>query len=231
MESKECSRKHQLNIGDKKGIIEDSKNSKAGPVLGGTEMSYMKAKRLTDLILSIAGLIVLSPLFILLMIAIKLDTRGPVFFKQERIGYKKEIFEILKFRTMRIDTPKNVPTHLLDQPDKWITATGRFLRKTSLDELPQILNVIKGDMSVVGPRPALWNQQDLIAERDKYGANDVPVGITGWAQLNGRDELPIEIKAKYDGEYVKHFGLKMDLKCFFKTIYSVFTGKGVKEGR
>ena len=140
-------------------------------------------------------LIVLSPIFLILIIAIKIDSRGPVLFKQKRVGINKTHFNILKFRTMRIDTPKDTPTHLLGNPDQYITKMGKFLRKTSLDELPQIWNIFVGQMSIIGPRPALWNQYDLIAERDKYGANDVPPGLTGWAQINGRDELPIEVKA------------------------------------
>ena len=172
----------------------------------------------------------MSPVFLILIIAIKLDSQGPVFFKQKRVGIHKSHFNILKFRTMRIDTPKDTPTHLLENPDQWITKVGKFLRKTSLDELPQIINIFLGDMSVVGPRPALWNQYDLIAERDKYGANDVPVGLTGWAQINGRDELEIDVKAKLDGDYARNIGLKMDLRCFFGTIFSVLRGEGVVEG-
>lgn len=193
-------------------------------------MVYKFIKRLADLICSLVGMILLSPLIIAVIIAIKLDSKGPVMFKQKRIGINKKTFNILKFRTMRIDTPKDTPTHLLDNPEQWITRVGRFLRKTSLDELPQILNIIKGDMSIVGPRPALWNQDDLIAERDKYGANDIRPGLTGWAQINGRDELPIEIKAKLDGKYVEKMGLIMDIKCFFGTFIAVFRSKGVVEG-
>ncbi|MBZ4663243.1 MAG: sugar transferase [Caloramator sp.] len=187
-------------------------------------------KRFIDFLLSLIGLIVLSPIFLILMIAIKLDSKGPVFFKQKRVGINKTHFEILKFRTMRIDTPKDTPTHLLENPEKWITRVGKFLRKTSLDELPQIINILKGDMSIIGPRPALWNQYDLIAERDKYGANDVFPGLTGWAQINGRDELPIQIKAKFDGEYVQKMSFLFDTKIFFKTIFSVLRSEGVVEG-
>lgn len=194
-------------------------------------MSYLKIKRLIDIILSLLGLIVLAPIFLILIIAIKVDSKGPVLFKQKRVGMNKKHFYILKFRTMRIDTPKDTPTHLLDNPDQWITRVGKFLRKTSLDELPQILNILKGDMSITGPRPALWNQYDLIAERDKYNANDVPVGLTGWAQINGRDELPIKVKAKLDGEYVRNLGPIMDTKCFFATIFSVLKSDGVIEGK
>lgn len=176
------------------------------------------------------GLIILSPLFFVLIIAIKLDSRGPVFFRQKRVGIHKEHFHILKFRTMRIDTPKDTPTHLLANPEQYITKVGGFLRKTSLDELPQIINILKGDMAIVGPRPALWNQYDLIAERDKYGANDILPGLTGWAQINGRDELPIDVKAKLDGEYVKKIGFWMDLKCILGTVVSVAKQDGVVEG-
>lgn len=191
---------------------------------------YMKVKRLIDIILSLIGLIVLSPIFFILIIAIKMDSRGPVLFKQKRVGINKTHFNILKFRTMRIDTPKDTPTHLLDNPEQYITKIGKFLRKTSLDELPQIWNIFVGQMSIIGPRPALWNQYDLIAERDKYGANDVPPGLTGWAQINGRDEIPIEVKANLDGEYVEKISLWMDAKCFFGTIISVVKSEGVVEG-
>ena len=191
---------------------------------------YRKIKRLLDVVLSLLGMILLSPIYIILMIAIKLDSRGPILFKQKRVGINKTHFYILKFRTMRIDTPKDIPTHLLEDPDQYITRVGKFLRKTSLDELPQIWNILVGDMSIIGPRPALWNQYDLIAERDKYGVNDVIPGLTGWAQINGRDELPIEIKAKLDGEYAKQISFWMDVKCFFGTIVSVFRSDGVVEG-
>lgn len=191
---------------------------------------YLKIKRLIDIILSLIGLIVLSPIFLILIIAIKLESKGPVLFKQKRIGIHKTQFNILKFRTMRIDTPKDTPTHLLDNPKQYITKMGRFLRRTSLDELPQIWNIFIGQMSIIGPRPSLWNQYDLIAERDKYGANDVPPGLTGWAQINGRDELPIEVKAKLDGEYLENFSFRMDVKCFFGTIVSVLKSDGVVEG-
>jgi O-antigen biosynthesis protein WbqP len=190
----------------------------------------MKVKRLIDIILSLIGLIVLSPIFLILIIAIKLDSKGPVFFKQKRVGINKTHFNILKFRTMRIDTPKDTPTHLLENPDQYITRVGRFLRKTSLDELPQIWNIFVGQMSIIGPRPALWNQYDLIAERDKYDANNVRPGLTGWAQINGRDELPIDIKAKLDGEYVKQISLWMDTKCFLLTIVKVLKSDGIIEG-
>lgn len=191
---------------------------------------YLKIKRVIDVILSFLGLLILSPVYLLLIAAIKLDSKGPVFFKQKRVGINKTYFHILKFRTMRIDTPKDTPTHLLENPDQYITKVGKFLRKTSLDELPQIWNIFVGEMSIIGPRPALWNQYDLIDERDMYGANDVPPGLTGWAQINGRDELPIEVKSKLDGEYVERISLWMDVKCFFGTIISVLKSDGVVEG-
>lgn len=193
-------------------------------------LSYIKIKRLIDFVLSFFALILLSPVFLILIILIKFDSKGPILFKQKRVGIYKSHFNIYKFRTMRIDTPKDTPTHLLDNPDQWITKVGKFLRKTSLDELPQILNILKGEMSIIGPRPALWNQYDLIEERDKYGANDVPVGLTGWAQINGRDELEIEVKAKLDGEYVSNMSLLFDIKCFIGTIHSVLKSDGVVEG-
>lgn len=191
---------------------------------------YKFVKRILDIILSLCGMIVLSPLFLVLIIAIKLDSKGPVLFKQKRIGLHKKHFFILKFRTMRIDTPKDTPTHLLENPEQWITKVGKFMRKTSLDELPQIWNIFVGDMSIIGPRPALWNQYDLIEERDRYGANDVLPGLTGWAQINGRDELPIKQKAELDGYYVKNMSFALDCRCFFGTILSVLKSDGVVEG-
>ncbi len=191
---------------------------------------YAKLKRVIDFIMALCGIIVLMPFLVILVIAIKVDSRGPVLFKQKRVGIRKTHFNILKFRTMRIDTPKDTPTHLLQNPEQYITRVGRFLRKTSLDELPQIINILKGDMSIVGPRPALWNQYDLIEERDKYGANDIRPGLTGWAQINGRDELEIPVKAKLDGEYVAKMGPAMDLRCFFGTFLSVLRADGVVEG-
>ena len=188
-------------------------------------------KRVIDLFISIVGLVVLSPVFLILVVWIKLDSKGPVLFKQKRVGIHKKHFNILKFRTMRIDTPKDTPTHLLENPEQYITKAGKFLRKSSLDELPQIFNIIKGDMAIVGPRPALWNQYDLIEERDKYGANDIRPGLTGWAQVNGRDELEIPVKAALDGEYVKKMGFAMDMKCMLKTAIQVLTHEGVVEGR
>ena len=187
-------------------------------------------KRVLDFILSLAGLILLSPVLLIIALIIKLTSPGPVFFKQKRVGKNKTYFNILKFRTMRTDTPKDTPTHLLANPDQYITPIGKVLRKTSLDELPQIINILKGDMSIIGPRPALWNQYDLIEERDRYGANDILPGLTGWAQINGRDELEIDVKARLDGEYVERMSFLFDCKCFFGTITSVLKHEGVVEG-
>lgn len=191
---------------------------------------YKFFKRTLDIVLSFLGMLVLSPFFLLLVLAIKLDSKGPVLFKQKRVGLHKKHFYILKFRTMRMDTPKDTPTHLLENPEQWITKVGKFLRKTSLDELPQIWNIFVGDMSIIGPRPALWNQYDLIEERDRYGANDVLPGLTGWAQIHGRDELPISKKAELDGYYVQHLSFGLDVRCFFGTIKSVVKSEGVVEG-
>lgn len=187
-------------------------------------------KRVLDILLSGIGIIILVPFWAVIFIAIKVDSKGPIFFKQKRVGIHKRNFNILKFRTMRIDTPHDVPTHMLENPEQYITRVGKFLRKTSLDELPQIFNIFTGKMSVIGPRPALWNQDDLIAERDKYGANDVKPGLTGWAQINGRDELEIPDKAKLDGEYVTRQSFLFDCRCFFGTIFSVLRHDGVVEG-
>ena len=187
-------------------------------------------KRLLAVVLSAAGILCLGWLLILLCLAIKIDSPGPVLFKQKRVGIHKTYFEILKFRTMRIDTPKDMPTHLLAEPEQYITRVGKFLRKTSLDELPQLFNILAGDMAVIGPRPALWNQYDLIEERDKYGANDVRPGLTGWAQINGRDELEIDVKARLDGEYVEKLSFWFDVKCFVGTVVSVLRRDGVVEG-
>lgn len=187
-------------------------------------------KRVIDVVLSLCGIIVLSPILLLIALWIKLDSKGPVFFKQKRVGKGKTHFSILKFRTMYADTPSDVPTHLLKDPQALITKSGRFLRKTSLDELPQMFNILAGQMSIIGPRPALWNQYDLIEERDRWGANDVLPGLTGWAQVNGRDELPIPVKARYDGEYAQRISFAFDVKIFFKTIGNVLTGKDVVEG-
>lgn len=187
-------------------------------------------KRLLDILLASAGIIVLAVPMGIIAVAIKADSKGPVFFKQKRVGLNKEYFEILKFRTMRIDTPHDVPTHELSDPQKWITKVGKILRKTSLDELPQLFNIFKGEMSVIGPRPALWNQFDLIEERDKYNANSVRPGLTGLAQISGRDELKIPLKAKLDGEYVNKMSFTFDCKCFLKTIKSVLKSEGFAEG-
>lgn len=192
---------------------------------------YMGIKRIVDFICSLFLIIILLPLFIILVVFIRIDSPGPVFFKQKRVGKGKKHFYMWKFRTMRLDTPCDTPTHLLENPANFITAVGRFLRKFSLDELPQLFNILKGDMSFVGPRPALWNQFDLIAERDKYQANDVPPGLTGWAQINGRDELPIAVKARLDGEYTKKISFLFDIRIAFLTIVRVVSADGVKEGR
>ena len=199
-------------------------------ILTRKQRRYLPVKRGIDIRLSGTALVVLSPVLAGLCLAVKLDSKGPILFKQKRVGLHKELFEIWKFRTMRTDTPKDMPTHMLADPDQYITRTGRFLRKTSLDELPQIFNILKGEMSIIGPRPALWNQDDLIAERDKYGANDVTPGLTGWAQVNGRDELEIPVKAKLDGYYVEHMSFRFDCICFLKTITSVLKSDGVVEG-
>ncbi len=187
-------------------------------------------KRLIDLVLSAIGIVALMLPMLILVMVIKLDSHGPVIFKQKRVGIHKSHFNILKFRTMRVDTPKDVTTHLLDNPEQWISKVGGFLRKTSLDELPQLFNIFVGQMSIIGPRPALWNQYDLIEERDKYGANDILPGLSGWAQINGRDELEIPVKAKFDGEYVEKQSFLFDCKCFFGTIISVLKQDGVVEG-
>ncbi len=192
---------------------------------------YQKfGKRLLDIVLSACGIVVLAPVYLILAIAIKIDDPGPVFFRQKRVGIHKTHFQILKFRTMKMNTPKDTPTHLLENPQQYITRVGRVLRKLSLDELPQIFQIFTGEMSIIGPRPALWNQFDLIEERDKYGANDVRPGLTGWAQINGRDELPIDVKARLDGEYVQNLSFLFDCKCFFGTIVSVLKSDGVVEG-
>jgi O-antigen biosynthesis protein WbqP len=187
-------------------------------------------KRLIDILLSFIGIIILLPVYLILYLAIIIDSPGNAFFMQKRIGIHKSHFNILKFRTMRIDTPHDMPTHKLADPNRYITRVGSFLRRTSLDELPQILQILTGQMSIIGPRPALWNQDDLVAERDKYGANDIQPGLTGWAQINGRDELEIPIKARFDGEYVKRMSFLFDCKCFIGTITSVLRHKGIVEG-
>lgn len=193
-------------------------------------MGYRHVKRAIDVGASALGLVVLSPVMLAAAVAVKLDSPGPVLFCQKRVGLHGEEFTMYKFRSMRTDTPKDMPTHLLKDPDAFITRTGRFLRKTSLDELPQLFNILAGDMSIIGPRPALWNQFDLIEERDKYGANDIRPGLTGWAQINGRDELEIAEKARLDGEYVEKMSFAFDAKCFFGTIGAVLHHDGVVEG-
>lgn len=187
-------------------------------------------KRMIDIALSAAGIVVLVIPMLIIAVLVVLGDPGPVFFRQRRVGIHRSYFYILKFRTMRTDTPHDMPTHLLEHSEQYITPIGRFLRQTSLDELPQIFQILTGKMSVIGPRPALWNQEDLIAEREKYGANDIRPGLTGWAQINGRDELAIEEKARYDGEYVERMSLAFDCRCFFGTIRAVLRHEGVVEG-
>ena len=187
-------------------------------------------KRLLDIVLSFLGLIVLSWLYLVIVIAIKINDPGPAFFSQNRVGIHKKLFRVHKFRTMKMSTPHDVPTHQLENPKQYITKVGAFLRKTSLDELPQVWDIFIGKMSAVGPRPALWNQYDLIEERDKYGANDIKPGLTGWAQINGRDSIPIPLKAKFDGEYVQKMSFFFDVKCFFLSIFKVVFRVGVVEG-
>ena len=191
---------------------------------------YRKLKRPLGFFIALLGTVILSPLFIALIVLIKIDSKGPILFKQRRVGKDGSIFEILKFRSMYADTPQDVPTHLLQNPESRITKTGKFLRRTSLDELPQLINILKGEMCIVGPRPALWNQDDLVEERNKYGANSITPGLTGWAQVNGRDELPIPTKAELDGYYVQNMSLWLDAKIIFKTFTNVFSGKGIVEG-
>lgn len=198
--------------------------------LSNKQKIYIPIKRIIDIILSGSAIVLLSPIFCIISLVIKLESPGPVLFKQKRIGKGGELFEIWKFRSMRIDTPKDIPTHMLNDPDQYITEFGKFIRRTSLDELPQIFNIFRGQMSIIGPRPALWNQYDLFRERDKYGANSIKPGLTGWAQINGRDELEIPVKAKFDGEYLEKMGLWMDVKCFLGTIGSVLSSDGVIEG-
>ena len=192
---------------------------------------YGFLKRFFDIVLSLVAIIVFSWLLIIIAVAIVVEDKGNILFKQKRIWKNKKEFYIYKFRTMKVSTPKDVPTHLLDNPESYITKIGGFLRKTSLDELPQLFNILKGDMSIVGPRPALWNQFDLIALRDENGSNSVRPGLTGWAQVNGRDELPIDVKAGFDGEYIKKMSIIFDIKIILMTVVSVFTSKGVREGR
>ena len=187
-------------------------------------------KRIIDVILSLVGLILASWLYLLIMIAIEIDDPGPVFFSQKRVGIHKKYFQLYKFRSMKMSTPHDMPTHLLENPEQYITRVGKFLRKTSLDEIPQLWNILRGDMSVIGPRPALYNQYDLIEARDKVRATDIRPGLTGLAQVNGRDELPIDVKARYDGEYAAHVTFWNDVKIFFRSITYVFQRRGVVEG-
>lgn len=187
-------------------------------------------KRIIDIFLSGLGLIILLPIYVVVIIAIEIDDPGPILFTQKRIGKNKRYFKLHKFRSMKMSTPHDVPTHMLDNPDQYITKVGRFIRKTSIDELPQVWDIFIGNMSIIGPRPALWNQDVLVAERDKYNANDVRPGLTGWAQINGRDELEISDKARLDGEYVKKISFLFDVKCFVGTIFSVAKSDGVVEG-
>ena len=187
-------------------------------------------KRLIDFIVSVCLIVALFPVFVIILLIIFIDDPGPVFFSQNRIGINKTYFRLYKFRTMKMSTPHDTPTHLLMNPEQYITRVGKFLRSTSLDELPQLFNILIGQMAIIGPRPALWNQDDLIAERDKYGANDVRPGLTGWAQINGRDELEIVEKARLDGEYVRNISFLFDLKCFIGTIKVVVKREGIKEG-
>lgn len=193
---------------------------------------YVKGiKRCIDFILSFLALVVLFVPMLIITLFVKLDSKGPVLFAQKRVGKNKTFFQMYKFRTMYADTPGDVPTHLLENPNARITKVGSFLRRTSLDELPQIWNIFTGKMSIIGPRPALWNQDDLVAERDKYGANDLLPGLTGYAQVNGRDALPIPVKAELDGYYAKNVSFMLDLRIFFRTIGKVLGGSGVVEGR
>lgn len=193
--------------------------------------TYNITKNILDRVVALIALIALSPIFLIFAIIITIESKGPVFFKQQRVGKNKKLFNIYKLRTMRIDTPKDMPTHMLNNANSYITKIGNFMRKTSIDELPQLINILKGDMSFIGPRPALWNQEDLIKERDKYGANNIRPGLTGLAQISGRDELEISVKAKFDGEYVERISFLFDIKIFFKTIGKVFKHEGVIEGR
>lgn len=187
-------------------------------------------KRFIDIVLSLIGLLILALPMLIFAVIVKIDSKGPVLFWQKRVGLQKKTFMMPKFRTMYTETPSDMPTHLLADPSQWITKVGRVYRKLSIDELPQLWCILTGKMSIIGPRPALWNQDDLIAERDKYGANDVRPGLTGWAQINGRDELEIPVKAKLDGEYVEKLSFRMDLRCFFGTILAVLRHDGVVEG-
>lgn len=199
-------------------------------VKGNEEMYKKYIKRIIDIVVSFLGLVLASWLYLIIIIAIKIDDPGPVFFTQKRVGKDKKYFSLYKFRSMKMSTPHDMPTHLLENPEQYITKVGKFIRKTSLDEIPQLWNILKGDMSIIGPRPALWNQYDLLEERDKYGANDIKPGLSGWAQICGRDELEIEQKARLDGEYVEKMSFLFDLRCFFGTAIGALRGDGVVEG-
>lgn len=203
---------------------------KESSLFSARQKAYLPFKRLLDIFLSFLAIVVFSPLFLIIGIIVKTTSKGPVFFKQQRIGKNKKIFNMLKFRTMKVDAPHDVPTHLLENPDAHITKIGKFLRKTSLDEIPQAFNIFVGHMSVIGPRPALWNQHDLISERDKYNANAVRPGLSGWAQCNGRDTITIEEKAKLDGDYIRKFNIWFDIKILFITAFQAFRGKDEVEG-
>lgn len=194
------------------------------------QLVYLKFKRPLDVLFALIVGVLLAPVFVLIALIIKLDSQGPVLFKQNRIGKNQVHFRMVKFRTMRVETPSNTPTHQLNDPLNWLTRVGRFLRKTSLDELPQVWNILKGEMSFVGPRPALWNQDDLVFEREKYQVHDVLPGITGWAQVYGRDELTIADKAKLDGAYITHLSFFTDLKLILRTVKVVLKSEGVLEG-
>lgn len=210
----------------KAGRISKSRHERIG-----TKKMYRKIiKPILDITLSLLSLILFSWLFLIIIIAIEIDDPGPVFFTQKRVGIHKKYFKLYKFRSMKMSTPHDTPTHLLENPDQYITKVGRVLRKLSLDETPQLINILKQDMSIIGPRPALWNQYDLIEERDKYGANDIKPGLSGWAQINGRDELEIADKARLDGEYVKRMSFLFDCRCFFGTAVSALRHDGVVEG-
>lgn len=194
------------------------------------EMYKRVIKRGLDIILALVGMLLASWLFLLIAIAIRIDDPGPVFFAQKRVGARGKYFALYKFRSMKMSTPHDTPTHLLEDPEQYITRVGKFIRRTSLDELPQLWNILRGDMSIIGPRPALWNQEDLLARREQYGANDIKPGLSGWAQVNGRDELPIERKAELDGEYVSRMSFLFDAKCVFLTALKVLRHDGVVEG-
>lgn len=218
---------------EKRGWKLLKKLSKNQELLGEIKMNrkYLYVKRAADIILSLTGLIILAPILFFISVAVKLESKGPILFRQKRVGMHKTYFEILKFRTMCTEAPRDCPTHMLHNPETYITKVGAFLRKYSLDELPQLWNILIGDMSIIGPRPALWNQENLILERERYKANDIRPGLTGWAQIHGRDELDIYEKAELDGIYIKKMGLKIDVSCFIKTVFYVLGKKGIREGK